>query len=57
LKFEIYTDAEGKIRFRLKARNGEIIAQSEAYDSSQACKKGIAAVKRSASAKVVTVEA
>ena len=32
-KFELYTDSAGKFRFRLKARNGEIIASSEAYES------------------------
>jgi hypothetical protein len=31
-KFELYKDAAGKFRFRLKAANGEIIASSEAYN-------------------------
>lgn len=44
-KFEIFTDAGDKCRFRLKARNGEIILVSEAYESSAACNNGIAAVK------------
>ena len=30
-KFEIYKDKAGEFRFRLKARNGEIIAKSEGY--------------------------
>ena len=30
-KFEMYTDKAGEFRFRLKARNGEIIAVSEGY--------------------------
>ena len=30
-KFEIYTDKAGEFRFRLKARNGEIILSSEGY--------------------------
>jgi uncharacterized protein YegP (UPF0339 family) len=34
--FELYTDASGKFRFRLKAGNGEIIASSEAYTSKAA---------------------
>ena len=29
-KFELYTDKAGEFRFRLKARNGEIIAVSDA---------------------------
>jgi uncharacterized protein YegP (UPF0339 family) len=32
-KFELYKDAGGKYRFRLKAGNGEVIAVSEAYES------------------------
>ena len=31
-KFELFQDAGGKFRFRLKAGNGEIIASSEAYE-------------------------
>jgi uncharacterized protein YegP (UPF0339 family) len=30
-KFEIYRDAAGKFRWRLRVPNGEIIAFSEAY--------------------------
>jgi uncharacterized protein len=37
-KFELYKDAKGKFRFRLKAGNGEIIAVGEAYDSRPARK-------------------
>ncbi len=29
-KFEVYQDRAGKYRFRLKARNGEVVAQGEA---------------------------
>lgn len=36
-KFEIFKDQEQKFRFRLKAPNGEIICQSEAYESKQGC--------------------
>jgi len=32
-KFEWYKDKKGKFRFRLKAGNGQIIAQSEAYET------------------------
>jgi hypothetical protein len=44
-KFEIYKDASGKFRFRLKAPNGEIVASGEAYASKDGCKKGIESVK------------
>ncbi|MFQ5758172.1 MAG: YegP family protein [Candidatus Bathyarchaeia archaeon] len=47
-KFEIYKDAAGKFRFRLRAANNEIIAVSEAYESKSSCKNGIASVKESA---------
>ena len=39
-KFEIYKDAAGKFRFRLRAANNEIIAASEAYESKSGCKNG-----------------
>ena len=47
-RFEVYTDRAGKSRWRLRAGNGEVIASSEGYSSSQSCLKGIAAVKRDA---------
>jgi uncharacterized protein YegP (UPF0339 family) len=47
-KFEIYKDASGKFRFRLKAPNGEVIAVGEAYSSKDACMKGIESVKTNA---------
>ena len=40
-KFEIYMDKAGEFRFRLKARNGEIIAMSEGYKAKDGCKNGI----------------
>jgi uncharacterized protein YegP (UPF0339 family) len=47
-KFEIYTDAAGKFRFRLKASNGEIVAVGEAYESKANVLKGVEAVQRAA---------
>jgi uncharacterized protein YegP (UPF0339 family) len=44
-KFEVFTDKSGKYRFRLKAKNGEIIAASQAYASKAACMNGIESVK------------
>ena len=38
--FEIYTEKSGKFRFRLKAKNGEIICSSQGYTSKSSCKKG-----------------
>lgn len=53
-KFEIYTAKNGKVRFRLKAGNGEIIAvASEDYETKSAAKKGIASIQRNAATAVV----
>jgi len=46
--FEVYEDAKGEHRFRLKAANGQIIAVSEGYTSRSACLKGVDSVRRSA---------
>jgi len=50
--YEIFKDSENKIRFRLKARNGKIIAVSEGYESKRNCLKGIDSVKENASADI-----
>ncbi len=51
-KYQIYKDAAGKFRFRLKASNGEIIAQSEGYETKDGCKNGIEAVRNSKDGKI-----
>jgi uncharacterized protein YegP (UPF0339 family) len=48
-KFQIYQDRKGEYRWRLRARNGEIIADSnEGYSSKANCKHGIDLVKQQA---------
>ncbi len=47
-KFEMYLDKAGEYRFRLKARNGEIIAVSEGYKAKAGCLNGIESVKKNA---------
>lgn len=47
-KFEIKTGKTGKVRFNLKAGNGQIILTSEAYDTRKAAEGGIASVKKNA---------
>lgn len=55
-KFEVYTDKAGKTRFRLKAKNGQIIAVGEAYESHGACLAGVESVKKNAAdAQIVMV--
>ena len=47
-KFELYEDKGGEFRFRLKARNGEIIAVGEGYKAKASCENGIDSVKKNA---------
>jgi hypothetical protein len=47
-KFEIFKGTNDKYYFRLKASNGEIIAQSEGYSSKQGAQDGVASVKKNA---------
>lgn len=42
---EIYMDRNGQYRWRLKARNGEIVAISEAYVARYSAKKSAENVK------------
>lgn len=47
-KFEIYTDKSGEYRFRLKARNGQIILTGEGYKKPESCLNGIESVRKNA---------
>ena len=47
-KFEIYQDNAGEFRFRLKAKNGQIIAVSEGYKAMASCVGGVESVKKNA---------
>ena len=47
-KFEVYTDRGGEFRFRLKARNGEVIAASEGYKAKASCLNGVESVRKNA---------
>ena len=47
-KFEIYKDKAGEFRFRLKAKNGEIIATGEGYKTMKSCTNGIASIQKNA---------
>lgn len=44
-KFELYKDAAGEFRFRLKAGNGQNILASEGYTTKTSCENGIDSVK------------
>ena len=47
-RFEVFKDASGQFRFRLRAANNEIIATGEAYTTKAACMNGIESVKTNA---------
>lgn len=57
-KFEIYMDKAGKFRYRLRAKNGELICISEdSYASKASCKQGVESVaKWSATAEIVVIK-
>lgn len=47
-KFELKTAKNGKFHFNLLAGNGQIILQSEMYESKAAAQNGIASIKKNA---------
>lgn len=47
-KFELYQDRAGAYRFRLRSRNGAIIASSEPYSTKNMCLEGIESVRKNA---------
>ncbi len=51
-KYQIYKDVKDEFRFRLKAANGEIIAEGEGYESKEGCLNGINVVKSSCDAEI-----
>ena len=51
-KFEVYIDKAGEFRFRLKAKNGEIIATGEGYKSKAGCLNGIESIRKNADSEV-----
>ena len=57
-KFEIYTDKAGEFRFRLKARNGQIICAGEGYKQMAGLKNGMESIiKNAPDAEIVKEEA
>lgn len=55
-KFEMYADKAGEFRFRLKAKNGQIIGTSEGYKAKASCLNGVESVKKNAPEGVVIDE-
>lgn len=55
-KFEVYVDKAGEFRFRLKAKNGEIIATGEGYKAKKSCLNGIESIRRNADSEIFEEE-
>lgn len=55
-KFQLYRDKAGFYRFRLRARNGEIIAVSESYTGKAGCLNGIESVQKNAAEAEIVAE-
>jgi len=51
-KYELYLDKKKEYRFRLIARNGQIVGSGEGYTTRDACKSGIASIKKNADSKI-----
>jgi uncharacterized protein len=51
-KFQVYKDAAGKTRFRLRANNNQIIAVGEAYEQHSSCINGIKSIQRNCNAEI-----
>ena len=47
-KFELYRDKSGQFRFRLRSRNGKIIAVSDSYSTKAAALSGLESVRKNA---------
>jgi hypothetical protein len=55
-KFEVYKDKRGEFRFRLKAKNGQIIAVGEGYTGKSGCLNGIESVRKNAAEGKIEVQ-
>ena len=51
-KYQVFCDEKGKFRFHLNAANGEIIAQSEGYETKEGCMNGIEAFRNSCNGEI-----
>lgn len=56
MRFQIYKDKKGEFRWRLRASNGKIVADSgEGYSDENACRHAIGAIRGGAAMAVVEV--
>jgi len=55
-KFEIYLYKNGDYRFRLNAKNGQVIGSGERYKSKTGCQNGIQSIKKNSVDAVIVEE-
>ena len=55
-RFELFQDKAGEYRFRLKARNGQVVAVSENYSTKAACEGGIESVQKNAADAMIEIK-
>ena len=55
-KFEIYHDRRGAYRFRLRSRQGDVVATGPSFPTRDTAKRGIAAVLRAAAGATIAPE-
>jgi uncharacterized protein len=55
-KFEIYLYKNGDYRFRLNAKNGQVIGSGERYKSKAGCQNGIESVKKNSVDAIIVEE-
>jgi len=55
-KFEIYLYKNGDYRFRLNAKNGQVIGSGERYKSKTGCQNGIQSIKKNSVGAVIIEE-
>ena len=55
-KFEVYDYKNGDYRFRLKARNGELIGTGDRYKSKAGCQNGIESIKKNSVEAIIVEE-
>jgi DNA-binding protein Alba len=57
-KFQVYKDASGKYRFRLRADNDKIVAVGEAYEQHAGCLVGIRSIQKNCNSEIedLTIE-
>ena len=54
MRFELYRDAKGEWRWRLRAKNGAVVAESgEGYLRREDCEHGIGLVRQAVEARIV----